>query len=127
MRGMHEFSIMTQIVEQVINEANKRGAKEVKETNLEIGEMTFLAPEQLKFAYEILSKGTILENSKLKIRKKKMKIMCEKCGYNGKAKYKNDLRYHFIVPKLYCPNCKGNVKIVSGKECNVKNIKVVVN
>ncbi|MFA5771851.1 MAG: hydrogenase maturation nickel metallochaperone HypA [Thermoplasmata archaeon] len=123
---MHEFSMMTQIVEQVINEACKRGAKEVKETNLEIGEMTFLAPEQLKFAYEILSKGTILENSKLRIRKKKMKILCEKCGYEGKAEYESDLRYHFVVPKLYCPRCKGSVKIVSGKECNVKNIKIVI-
>ena len=62
---MHEYSVTTQIVSKVLREAESRRAKRVLEVKLQIGELTFLNPEQVRFWYKILVKGTVMEGSKL--------------------------------------------------------------
>ena len=62
---MHEFSVMTQIVDSVLAEARSRDAHKVEQVELEVGEFTMLGSEQLKFAYEVLSKDTLLQGSNL--------------------------------------------------------------
>jgi Zn finger protein HypA/HybF involved in hydrogenase expression len=52
---MHEYSITTQIVESVIEEAKKREAKNVLEVHLVLGDLTFLNPQQVNFWYEALT------------------------------------------------------------------------
>ena len=46
---MHEFSAACSIVEAAVNAAETHGAKRVTAVNVEIGEFTFLIPEQLEF------------------------------------------------------------------------------
>ncbi len=121
---MHEFSVMSQIVESILSEANKRKATKIEQVDLQIGEYTMLGEEQLKFAYEVLSKDTILKGSKLKIGHIKGKIECT-CGYRGRIEPSPDSP-HRIVPILECPKCKGAAKIVEGRECVIRNIRMVV-
>ena len=64
---MHEFSMTERLIEAVLHEAEKRGAKRVVEVRLSIGKLMFLGLEQVKFAYATLVRGTILEGSKLMI------------------------------------------------------------
>ena len=87
---MHEYSVMTQIVESILAEADKRKATKVEEVDLEIGDYTLLGDEQLKFAYDLMSKDTILEGSKLNIRHLKGKIKCTACDYNGPVSISED-------------------------------------
>jgi len=122
---MHELSIMTQIVDSVLSEAAKRHATKVEEVNLEVGEYTLLGEEQLKFAYLVLSRDNkILQSSKLTIRKLKGKIKC-KCGYEGIASPTEEAP-HKISPILECPQCKGGAEITEGRECIIRNIRMVV-
>ena len=123
---MHEYSITTQIVKSVTEEAEKHEAKNVLEVHLVIGDLTFLNPEQVKFWYEVLIESTILEKSRLRIEKKEGRVRCPSCGYEGSFKYIDDPVYHIPFPVLSCPNCEGIVDIVDGKECTIKSIKMVV-
>jgi len=122
---MHEFSVMTQIVDSVLEEAKKRGARKVENVELEIGEFTMLGHEQMKFAYEVLSKDTILQGSNLEVRTIKGRIKCDSCGYEGDVKISEDTP-HRSVPLLECPKCHSAARIIEGRECVVRNIRMVV-
>lgn len=123
---MHEFSVTSQIVQSVLAEAEKHKAKKVTEVHLIIGKLTFLGVEQVRFAYEALSKGTIIEGSKLVIDEQEGAVKCGNCGYEGNFKYEDDPLYHVPVPTLKCPQCGNVVSIVSGKECIIKTVKMLI-
>ena len=122
---MHEFSMTTQIVNHVLEEAKKHNAKRVNEVHLIIGKFTFLGLEQVKFIYEMLVKNTIMEDSKLRIEEKNGVVKCTNCGYSGDLKYEDDPVYHVPSPTLNCPKCGDVVNIVGGKEVTIKSIKLV--
>ena len=50
---MHEFSMTSQIVNCVLEEAKKHNARRVSEVHLVVGKLTFLGLEQVRFAYEM--------------------------------------------------------------------------
>jgi len=116
----------SQIVQSVLAEAEKRKAKKVTEVHLVIGKLTFLGLEQVRFAYEALTKGTIMNGSKLVIEEQEGVVKCNHCGYEGGFKYEDDPMYHVPVPTLKCPQCGSVVNIAAGKECTVKSIKMMV-
>jgi len=113
-------------VQSVLAEAEKRKAKKVTEVHLVIGKLTFLGLEQVRFAYEALSKGTIMDGSKLSIEEQEGVVKCNRCGYEGGFKYEDDPLYHVPVPTLKCPQCGSVVNIVAGTECTIKSIKMMV-
>ncbi|MBX5326387.1 MAG: hydrogenase maturation nickel metallochaperone HypA [Candidatus Bathyarchaeia archaeon] len=123
---MHEGSITTQVVKNVLQEANKRNAKKVVEVQLVIGKLTFLNPEQVRFWYEILTKDTIMKGSRLIIEESEGVVKCPKCGYEGDFKYVDDPAMHVPTPTLNCPKCGGTVEMVGGKDCLIKNIKMMI-
>ena len=116
----------SQIVETVLGEAAKHNAKEVAEVHLVIGKLTFLGLEQVRFSYKVLTEGTILENSKLLIETKDGVVKCGSCGYEGSFNYEDDPVYHVQIPTLLCPKCGNTVKIVGGRECTIKSVKLAV-
>lgn len=116
----------TQIVQSVLEEAGKHGAIKVKEVSLVIGKLTFLRIEQVRFAYEILTKGTIMEDSNLLIKESEGVVKCNSCGYEGDFKYEDNPLYHLPMPTLRCPKCGDVVEIVGGKESIIESIKLVV-
>jgi hydrogenase nickel incorporation protein HypA/HybF len=121
---VHELSITTQIVKTVLAAAKKHEAKKVIEVQLIIGKMTFLGTEQIGFSYKILTENNILRDSKLTIEEKEGVIECPNCGYKGTITIKDDPAYHIPVPTLQCPKCGRAAKIVEGKECTIKSIKM---
>lgn len=116
----------TQIVKYVLKEAKKRNARRVDEVYLVIGKLTFLGLEQVKFAYEMLVKNTIMEGSKLHIEETDGVVKCPKCDYEGDFKYEDNPVFHFPTPTLACPNCGGVVNVIRGRECTIKSIKLAV-
>ena len=122
---MHEYSMTTQLVEVVLREARTRNSKGVVEVHLLMGRLTYLAPEQVRFWYEVLSEGTILEGSELYIEEEEGGVECESCGYKGPIKLEEERHYYIAVPTLRCPKCDSTVKIIRGKDCLVKSIKMV--
>ncbi len=122
---MHEYSMMTQIVDSILSEAKQRSATKVEGVDLEIGEYTLLGEEQMRFAFELMTRDTILEGAKLNIRPIQGKIKCHNCGYEGPMSVSEDSP-HRSVPILSCPKCSGVAEITEGRECLVRNIRMVV-
>lgn len=123
---MHEFSMTSQITSSVLEEAARRGATKVLEVHLVIGQFTLLAVDQVRFSYKLLVKGTLMEGSKLFIQRPKGKVNCDTCGYEGAVTLKDDPVYHLSFPSLTCPHCGSQTRIIEGRECLIKNIKLVV-
>ncbi len=126
MTQVHEYSMTAQIVESILVEADKRGAKKVTEVHLTIGRFTFLGLDQVRFSYGVLTKGTVMEGSRLLIEEKEGSVRCRECGFEGSIRYENDPEYHVSYPTLLCSKCSGVVELVEGRECTVKNIKMVI-
>lgn len=115
----------SQIVQNVLEEAEKHSARKVKEVSLVIGRLTFLGLEQVRFAYEILTRDTIMEGSNLLIKECDGVVECKSCKYKGAVKYEDKPKYHISTPMMQCSKCGGAVKIVGGKECIVKRVRLV--
>jgi hydrogenase nickel incorporation protein HypA/HybF len=122
---MHEFSRTSQIVEAVLNEAQKQNAVEVTEVEVEIGDLTFLVIEQVRFAYEILTDKTIAKDSKLTIKQIPGRGKCDSCGYDGPLSYLNDEQFHIVVPTFNCPRCGKPLLISAGRECVIRRIRIM--
>jgi hydrogenase nickel incorporation protein HypA/HybF len=122
---MHEFAMATQIVENVLEEAKRYDATKVVEVQLVIGKMTYLGVDQIRFSYNILVNDTILKDSKLIIEQQDGVIECINCGFKGMVPIEADPVYHLQIPTLKCPNCGDTTKIVEGKECKIKSIKIL--
>ncbi|WP_019177229.1 hydrogenase maturation nickel metallochaperone HypA [Methanomassiliicoccus luminyensis] len=123
--GMHEVSVMSSIIESVLEELKKYNVEKVEEVHLTIGEMTFLGEDQLSFAFEILSKGTLLEGSQLIIGHEDAEVKCRSCQYQGAPDRLDDEIYHSSMPTLNCPKCGRGVELTKGKSCLVRSVKVV--
>lgn len=120
---MHEISIAGAIVDAVIDTAKKNDAKKVDEVFLEIGELTALNTDQLKFIFETITKGTVAEDAKYNIEVIHPLIECKKCQYKGPIEYFEKL--HFFLPAIKCPDCgETDVDIIAGRECCVRKIKI---
>ena len=123
---MHEFAITSQLLETVLREMEKHNAGSVAEVHLLVGELTYLEPRQIRESYRLLTKDTKLADSRLKIVKSKGIVECSTCGYKGPIKVLTDPEYHLVYPTLACPKCGFFAKIVRGRECLVKRIRMVV-
>lgn len=122
---MHELSVMREIIERVADEAKRREGSRVRSVTLEIGELTFLGIEQMRFAFKALTENTSVGGAELKISEERGEIECE-CGYRGPVKFSETPSYHRMFPLIACPECGERPEIVSGKECVVRNITLEV-
>ena len=122
---MHEVSVMSGIIDAVMAELAKHDVEKVEEVNLVVGELTSLGKDQLSFAYEIMTRETILAGASLVFEDEKTEVSCTACGFQGPAEYYVDESYHNNIPKLSCPKCGGGVKVIKGKSCRISSIKVV--
>ena len=122
---MHEFSISSEIVKNVLDTAEKNHGKKVVLIQLEIGELTLLNLEQVTFWIQELFKGSVAEGAKIKVKIIKARIRCEACDYKGEnSSDQKDLFQHLI--SLSCPKCRSNqIKLEKGRECTLKKIQVL--
>lgn len=74
---MHELSITQSIVEACSERAN--GARVLRVT-VEVGKLSCVMPEALRFCFEVCSRGTPLEDSELEIIAVPGRAVCRACG-----------------------------------------------
>ena len=115
---MHELAITQSMLDVVLKQAEKTGAKQVGRINLVIGEMSGIVDHCMQFYFDFLSKGTIAEGAALSFKMVPTTARCRGCGKS-------------FEPKEFdwaCPYCQGNsVEIIAGKELFVESIEVDYN
>ncbi len=125
---MHEYSTAVGIVETICDVARKNNAKRIIKVELVVGQFTMLNGEQLTFAFEIASQGTLAEGAEVIISEQKGQIECKDCKYKGDIKKKDEEVDHLVVDLtniFECPKCKSNnTDISGGRDIYVNNIEV---
>ncbi|UCE75437.1 MAG: hydrogenase maturation nickel metallochaperone HypA, partial [Methanomassiliicoccales archaeon] len=96
---MHEYSIMVDIVKAALKSLEGYVVENVKKIFLEVGELTFLNPEQLRFCFKALTEDNILKGAVLVITEKKAQIECTSCGYKGDLEQRPE-EDHFRIPRI---------------------------
>lgn len=108
---MHELGITRSVV--AICTEYSHGAM-VKRVTLEIGKLSAIMPEAIRFCFDICAKGTVVEGATLEILEIEGLGKCKNCGVNVELKQ--------IVGRCECGS--NDLEIVAGKELKVKEMEV---
>jgi hydrogenase nickel incorporation protein HypA/HybF len=112
---MHELSIAQSMLEIVEKEAAPFNKAKVTLIKLRIGKFSGVVPDALRFAFEIIRKGSVAEGASLEIEEVPISIKCNECRKVFGAE----------EPFMICPHCDGlNVEMVSGKELEIKEFEI---
>lgn len=112
---MHEFSIAQNIMQVVLEEAEKARARKVIKVTLNIGELACVLPESLTFCFELLAKSTIAEKATLVINRVPIRARCSPCGTSFEI---SDNRY-------LCPDCgRTAIELTSGRELQIARLEI---
>ena len=116
---MHELGIVFQIIKEVDKIAEQNKVTSVTEVTLEIGEVSGVVPKYLRdcWKWACANRSKYMNNCELKIIKLKAKTFCEDCSKS----------YDTMKYKKKCPYCGStNTYLITGRETNIKDIKVSV-
>ena len=77
---MHELSVALSLVEAAERAAARARAERVNYVRVEIGALSGVVPEALRFGYDVAIRGTLLEGSELRIEETPIVVYCDACG-----------------------------------------------
>src|ERR1022692_4886374 len=77
---MHELSIISSVVDSVIETLAAYPGARVKEVRLRVGALSAVIEDSLQFCYEIATEDTPLAGSKLVVNILPVVMHCEPCG-----------------------------------------------
>jgi len=103
------------MLDLVLEEAEKAGARRVQKVNVVIGNMSGIVGDCVQFYFEFLGKNTLAEGAEVACRKVSIQAACKTCGESFEP-----LEYDWSCPK--CHNA--TVDITAGKELYVESIEV---
>ncbi len=109
---MHELGI-TQNIVAIVAEYAKNST--VKRLTLEVGQLSAIMPEAIRFCFDICSQGTALEGATLEIIETPGLGKCRQCGAKTSLK----------EPFGLCKSCGGTkLDIIQGQELNIKEMEI---
>ena len=108
---MHEMAITESVVAAV---SERIGPERVRRVVLEIGRLSGVVPDALRFCFEICAKDTTLHGALLEIREIEGRAHCSACGA--------DVELDFPVGLCECGSLE--LAIVSGRELRIKEVEL---
>ncbi len=112
---MHEVSLAESVVEIVAGAAAREGVQRVCAVWLEIGALSCVAPDALRFCFDAVARGTLAEGARLEIVTVAGEGYCEACAGTAAMTALHDL----------CPRCgAAGMRLRHGDEMRVKEIEV---
>jgi hydrogenase nickel incorporation protein HypA/HybF len=111
---MHEYSLVSAMVDRVEKEARARSAVAVHRLGVRIGALSGVEPELLASAFTLVRQG-LLENATLDIRRAEAAWACPQCGAAIEA-----------GGVLRCGACDAPARLVSGDEILLEQIEMEV-
>ncbi|MBL4756722.1 MAG: hydrogenase maturation nickel metallochaperone HypA [Rhizobiales bacterium] len=108
---MHEMGITRNIV-SIVSEHAK--SKKVIRVRLEVGKLSAVMPDALRFCFDVVAKGTVLEGATLEIVEVTGRAKCRQCG--------GDVELHDLVSACACGS--RDLERISGEELNIKEMEL---
>lgn len=116
---MHELAIVDALIQQVESEVRRAGSGgRVTRLDVVVGRLSGVCADSLRFAFEMLAPGTLVEAARLQIEEPKAVCSCSRCGKTSEI---DDLTGS-------CPHCGSNeVRIVGGQDLLLQSIELEEN
>jgi hydrogenase nickel incorporation protein HypA/HybF len=112
---MHEIGITRNLVEIAEQHARSGGHNRVLSVSVDIGELSGVVAEAVEFCFEVVSRDTLLEGSRLIINRISAKMSCRECEQN----------FHADNYTFECPLCGGfRLDLVQGDELRITEMEV---
>jgi len=124
---VHEVATSQSLADAVLREARERGATRVLRVEVEIGELSFLEPDQVGYWATMCFHGTIAEGAELDIRLIRPVVECEECGRTGEISVSENPAYHLQMPVFACPDCgSSRLEVKRGRGCTLRRVELEV-
>lgn len=109
--AMHELGITRNIVAIVDERARGR---DVKRVTLEIGQLTAIVPDAIRYCFDVCAKGTSLENAELQIEEISGRGECELCG--------KEVPMGLFARRCDCGSAQ--LHCIAGEELKIKEMEI---
>lgn len=121
---MHEYSLMQDIIQSILDRlVEEHSSGPVREVKLKLGVLDIHSEAAARQAFEILAKGTPLENSLLTIEVRPVVLECPKCRTMAPYPVDEHLHANELLPVVVCPVCDGLASLSGGQ--GVESIELV--
>ncbi len=113
---MHEMSLLENVREILEEHSVSQNFNKVSKVTLEIGKLSCVEPEALRFGFDVVMKGSLAENAELIITELNGLGLCQQCGQQ------------LVMETLYelCASCgSSDVKILQGREMKIRDLVVI--
>ena len=108
---MHELSITQSVVKAVVE---RMGEAEVVRVRLEIGRLSGLVPDTVRFCFELVAAGTSCAGAALEIDEPMGSARCHSCGA--------DFATAEVLPLCACGSA--DVAVLGGTQLRIKEVEV---
>ena len=116
---MHEMALMENVLDIVLSEAERTGAKRVTAVHLTFGELSDVIVDMVPGLFEYLTRGTIAEGAEVVIKRVPAYVQCRCCNEAWHIDMRDDAT-------RTCPRCGARQKyhLISGREFRIDSIEV---
>lgn len=112
---MHELSLAEEMLDIILQKARKEHFTKVTRVYLEIGQLSHVTPEAMRFCFEAVVKNSLVEGADLKIIETEGKGLCLSCGHIN----------HIDALYSACEECGDfDMKVLEGDQVRIKNLEV---
>ena len=112
---MHEMSLCESVMQILEETAAQQGFSRVKTVWLEIGELSGVEVEAMRFSFEVIRRNTLADQAALEIIRVPGSAWCLPCGKNVRIAQRFDP----------CPDCGSyQLQVNGGDEMRIKELEV---
>ncbi len=112
---MHEMALAESVREIVQDTATANGAKRVKTVRLEIGKLAQVELESMRFAFDVVKRGSLAEDAALEIVESDGTAWCMACSTAVLITQRGDA----------CPHCGSyQLQVTGGDRMRVMDIEI---
>jgi hydrogenase nickel incorporation protein HypA/HybF len=112
---MHEVGLIENALAIALDYARREQASRIHQMTLRIGDLAGVEVEALRFAFDVVTQGTIAEEAKLLIETCPTRCYCRTC----------EAEFQPVELGYECPTCQTwSTSVVMGKELELASLEV---
>lgn len=112
---MHEMSLCEGVLQALQDNARTQGYQRVKTVWLEIGALSGVEVEAMRFSFDVVTRGSLADHARLEIIDVPGEAWCMQCSKSVPAKQRFDA----------CPDCGSyQLQVTAGEEMKIKELEV---
>ena len=112
---MHEMSLCESVLRILEDNAKSQGFEKIRTVWLEIGALSGVEVEAMRFCFDVVTRGTLADQARLEIIEAPGQAWCMQCSKAVRVEQRFDA----------CPDCGGyQLQVTGGEEMRVKELEV---